>query len=95
MNADFSQRKDREVKFRLYGLHFHLLIFTITVYVKILTRLATPSCDTIDSAYKVLENCGIPRDALVEQDQSNCQLCYDDYEYYDMNPSSDSEYYED
>lgn len=54
---------------------------TFTVYAKILTRSSSPTNEELEPAMKALEDCGIPRDAFVQQDQTNCTVCYDEYYY--------------
>lgn len=47
----------------------------LTVYAYVLTRLASPECETESEAIKALEKCGISKESLITEDQSNCTIC--------------------
>lgn len=46
--------------------------FISSDYGSIVTRLRFPSHESLQPAYDTLQNCGVPRSALIVNDQSNC-----------------------
>ncbi|CRL01455.1 CLUMA_CG014367, isoform A [Clunio marinus] len=42
------------------------------IFLEILTRLPYPKCELVDEMYSTMSGCGVPEDAMVRVDQSDC-----------------------